>query len=138
LKLSQKEAAETAQESLERNSTVFIEEHHGKLAGFTRVQFWDGAYSIREVFVVRPFRSRGVGGKLLASYEDLVREKGETSVYLTVEPKHQVSLKYLIRNGYDTLNMLELRKDLAEADFPERQGDVKILGNKLRLLKRNL
>jgi hypothetical protein len=52
-----------------------------------------------------------------------------------VEPKHSVSLSFLIENGYDTLNMLELRKDLSLTDFPNRHGMVEILGHKLRLLK---
>jgi len=136
LKLDEKEAAETAKESLDKNSWVFVAEENRKLVGFARVQFWDGAYFVREVFVAKPFRRQDIGSKLLAKCEDLVRKKGETSIYLTVEPKHSVSLKFLIRNGYDTLNMLELRKDFAQDSFPERQGEVEILGHKLRLLKR--
>lgn len=136
LKLGEKEAVETAKESLDRNSRIFVAENSGKLVGFVRVQFWDGAYFMREVFVARPFRREKVGSELLARCEDLVRKKGETSIYLTVEPKHSVSLNFLAHNGYDTLNMLELRKDLVHTDFPERQGEVEILGHKLRLLKR--
>ncbi len=136
LKLGKKEAAETARESLAENSWVFVAEDAGKLVGFARVQFWEGAYFVREVFVAKLFRRRGLGSKFLAKCEDHVRKKGETSVYLTVEPKHAVSLRFLIRNGYDTLNMLELRKDFDRANFLDRQGEVEILGHKLRLLKR--
>jgi len=136
LKLDEKGAVETAKESLDRNSRIFVAENSRKLVGFARVQFWDGAYFMREVFVARPFRRKKVGSKLLARCEDLVRKKGETSIYLTVEPKHSVSLNFLAHNGYDTLNMLELRKDFVHTDFLERQGEVEILGHKLRLLKR--
>lgn len=134
----EKEAEETAKESLDIRSVVLVAVDHEKLIGFARVQFWDGAYFVREVFVGKPFRRKGIGSKLLASCENLVREKGETSVYLTVEPKHSVSIEYLIHNGYDTLNMLELRKDLRKDDFPERQGDVDVLGHRLRLLRWNV
>lgn len=138
LKLSEKAAAETARESLAKNSWVFVAEDSGKLVGFARVQLWDGACFVREVFVAKSFRRKGLGSKLLAKCEDHVRKKGEISVYLTVEPKHAASLCFLIRNGYDTLNMLELRKDFGRADFLERQGEVEILGHKLRLLKREV
>jgi len=138
LKLGKKEATETAAESLGSNSRVFVAEDRNKLMGFARVQFWDGAYFVREVFVARPYRKTGMGTELLRICEDLVRKEGETSIYLTVEPKHSVSLQFLIRNGYDTLNMLELRKELVETDFPERAGQVEILNHKLRLLKRRL
>jgi GNAT superfamily N-acetyltransferase len=138
LKLDEKGAEGTARESLGNNSVVFVAEDNEKLVGFARVQFWDGAYFVREVFVEQLFRRRGIGSKLLASCENLVRQKGETSVYLTVEPKHSVSIEYLIYNGYDTLNMLELRKDLLKGDSPERQGNVNVLGHRLPLLKRNI
>jgi len=136
LKLSEEEAAETARESLDKNSWVFVAEDSRKLVGFARVQFWDGAYFVREVYIAEPFRRRRVGSRLLTKCEDLVKGKGETSIYLFVEPKHTVSLKFLIQNGYDTLNTLELRKDFVQADIVKRQGEVEILGHKLRLLKR--
>jgi ribosomal protein S18 acetylase RimI-like enzyme len=66
LKLSDKEAAETAKESLDKCSWVFIAEDSGKLAGFSRVQLWEGAYFIREIYVTKPFRRQGVGSRLLA------------------------------------------------------------------------
>jgi len=138
VKLDEKEADKIARESLEGNSLIFVAENHRKLVGFARIQFWDGAYFVREVFVEKTLRRKGVGSKLLASCEEFVLKNGETSIYLTVEPKHSVSIEYLIHNGYDTLNMLELRKDLAADCSPERQDKVEILGHKLRLLKRNI
>jgi len=136
LNLDEEEAAKTARESLGRNSWVFVAEDYGKLVGFARVQFWDGAYFVREIFVAKPSRRQNVGSRLLTRCEDLVKEKGETSIYLSVEPKHSVSLRFLIQKGYDTLNMLELRKDFVQANFVKRQGEVQILGHKLHLLKR--
>jgi len=135
-KLDKKAADQVARESLEGKSQIFFAEHHRELVGFARVQFWEGAYFVREVFVKKQFRRKGVGSRLLACCEDFVLKNGETSLYLTVEPKHSVSIEYLIHNGFDTLNMLELRKDLATDNFPERQGTVDILGHKFRLLKR--
>lgn len=72
----------------------------------------------------------------MSSCENLVQKKSETSIYLTVEPKNHQALNFLILNGYDTVNTLELRKDFEETDMVKRQGEVEILGHKLRLLKR--
>jgi len=138
LKLDEKEGDKVARESLDNSSVIFVAENHKNLVGFARVQFWDGAYFVREVFVVKPLRRKGIGSKLLANCEEFVLKNGETSIYLAVEPKHSVSIEYLIKNGYDTLNMLELRKDFAQDDSPERQDSVEILGHKLRLLRRNI
>lgn len=137
-RLEKKEADQVARESLEGRSQVFLAENHRELVGFARVQFWEGAYFVREVFVKKPFRRKGVGSKLLASCEEFVLKNGETSIYLAVEPKHAVSIEYLIHNGYNTLNMLELRKDLTMDNFPERQDTIVIQGHKLRLLKRRI
>lgn len=136
LKLNHEEAVETAKDSLKDTSWVFVAENKGKLIGFSRLQFWDGAYFVREGYVAQGWRRKGVGSKLLSSCENLVHKKGEASIYLTVEPKLHKSLKFLIHNGYDTLNMLELRKDFDETDMVKRQGEVEILGHRLRLLKR--
>lgn len=136
LRLSHEEAVETAKDSLKDNSYIFVAEDKGKIIGFSRLQFWDGAYFVREGYVAQSWRRKDVGSKLLSSCENLVRKKGETSIYLTVEPRNHRALKFLIHNGYDTLNMLELRKDFAETDMVKRQGEVEILGRRLRLLKR--
>jgi ribosomal protein S18 acetylase RimI-like enzyme len=136
LQLTDEDAAATAKESLDPQSAMFVAEDSGQLVGFARVQLWDGAYFIREVFVATPYRRKKVGSKLLAKCEEHVRKQGEISVFLTVEPQHAISLRFLIRNGYDTLNMLELRKEVGEAGVPQRRGEVRILGHTLRLLRR--
>jgi len=134
-RLGEEEAEETARESLSDGSSVMLAEEDGKPVGFARVQLWEGAYFVREVFVDRLLRRKGVGSRLLAGCEDLVRKGGETSVYLTVEPAHSASIEYLIHNGYDTLNVLELREDLDDGESPEGGGTLEILGHRLRLLK---
>ena len=138
MKLDDKQAEETTKQSLNNNSVIFVARDHEKLIGFAKVQLWDGAYFVREVFVEKPFRRKSVGSKLLARCEHLAQRNGETSIYLTVEPKHSASIQYLICNGYDTLNMLELRKDLAKENRPARQGKIDVLGHRLRLLKWNV
>lgn len=136
LKFDEEGAAETARESLGLNPWVFVAEDSTELVGFARVQFWDGAYFVREISVTKAFRRRSLGSRLLTKCEDLVKERGETSTYLFVEPGHSVSLKSLAHNGYDTLNTLELRKDFGQAGFVERRDKVTIRGQQLRLLKR--
>lgn len=78
LKLSHKEAVETATDGLKDNSWVFVAEDKGKLIGFSRLQFWDGAYFVREGYVTQSWRRKGVGSKLLSSCENLVQKKSET------------------------------------------------------------
>jgi len=134
--ISRKEAEEITSESI-KNSWIFIAEEHSKLVGFSRIGNWEGTYFIREVFVEESYRRIGVGSKLLVSCEKLVREKGEPSIFLTVEPKNSISINFLKSNGYDTLNMLELRKDLPNKNVPEREDVTEILGNRFRLLKRS-
>ncbi len=138
LKLDEHEAAETTRESLTGDSHVFVAEEDKKLAGFARVQLWDGAYFVREVYGEKSFRRKNVGSKLLTNCEEFAQTNGESSIYLTVEPKHSVSLQFLIRNGYDTLNMLELRKDSIKTSMVRRQGAIDILGHRLHLLKRKM
>ncbi|MEA2090421.1 MAG: GNAT family N-acetyltransferase [Thermoproteota archaeon] len=138
LKLEDKQAEKIARESLNHNSLVFVAEEKGNLVGFARIQLWDGAYFVREVFVKKSCRRRGVGSSLLAKCEEEVGRAGETSLYLMVEPKNLRSLNFLVKNGFDTLNTIELRKDFAEGGAPEREGEIQVLGIRLRLLKRKI
>jgi GNAT superfamily N-acetyltransferase len=75
LKLDKEETAETARENLGMNSWVFVAEDSGKLIGFARVRFWDGAYFVREIFVVKVFRRHSIGSRLLTKCEDLAKKR---------------------------------------------------------------
>lgn len=136
-RVAMKQALEIAAESVKRNSWVLLAEDDSGLIGFSRVQILEGAYFVREVFVVQEQRRRGVGSRLLAACEELVKQKGETSIFLSVEPKNSASIKYLIHNGYDTLNMLELRKDFSIRTAPTREDSTKLLNHTFQLLKRS-
>jgi GNAT superfamily N-acetyltransferase len=135
--IKREDAEEITSQSVKRGSWVFVAEDRGRLIGFSRVIAWEEAYFIREVYVEEPHRRRGMGSRLLAACEKLVQERGETSIFLTVEPKHSGSIEYLVSNGYDTLNMLELRKDLSLRTAPKREDNIEILGHTFQLLKRN-
>lgn len=89
----------------------------------------------RSFMIIREYKEKDFSD-LAHLYKDLARKKDETSIYLSVEPKHSVSINFLIHNGYDTLNMLELRKDFTQTSLLERQSEVAIPGHRLRLLKR--
>jgi GNAT superfamily N-acetyltransferase len=134
--VSRKEAKEITSESV-KNSWIFVAEEHSKLIGFSRIENWESTYFVREVFVEQPHRRRGIASELLVTCENLVKKKGESSIFLTVEPKHSASINFLLSNNYDTLNMLELRKDFLTKNAPEREGAIEILGHRFQLLKRN-
>jgi hypothetical protein len=37
---------------------MFVAEDYGKLVGFARIQLWDGAYFMREVFVAKSLEEK--------------------------------------------------------------------------------
>jgi GNAT superfamily N-acetyltransferase len=94
----------------------------GQLVGFARWEERDGAFFGRELFVRPEYRDQGIGTHLQEEVERHVREAGGDAFFISVVPHNRHMLAFAHRRGYDTLNTVELRKELA-GEQP-RRGQV--------------
>ena len=92
---------------------VLIAEAGGTAVGmvlfFYNYSTWRGRLGVyvQDIHVVEPFRSRGLGGGLLAAAARRGRAKGCTHLRLSVHPENEAALAFYERMG------LEVRRDEA-------------------------
>jgi GNAT superfamily N-acetyltransferase len=94
----------------------------GQLVGFARWEERGGAFFGRELFVRAEHRDQGIGTRLQEEVERHVREAGAAAFFVSVVPHNRHMLAFAHRRGYDTLNTVELRKELAGGQ--PRRGEV--------------
>lgn len=64
------------------------------------------------------------------SLDDMAKEKGIKSMFVSVIPRNISALNFYIECGFDHLNMIELRKNYDES--LNKSEEVNILGYKLK------
>jgi GNAT superfamily N-acetyltransferase len=115
--LTDAEATEAAREALAQPQSwilVVDDEETGDLVGFVRWEEREGAFFGRELFVRPEHRGQGLGTQLQEAVERRVRAAGADAFFVSVLPHNRGMLGFAHRRGYDTLNSLELRKELGK------------------------
>ncbi len=110
------EGTQAAQEALARPKSWMLvaeDEASGDLVGFVRWEEREGAFFGRELYVRPEHRRQGLGTWLQEAAEGQVRAAGADAFFISVVPHNREMLAFAHRRGYDTLNTLELRKELA-------------------------
>jgi GNAT superfamily N-acetyltransferase len=133
--LADAEAREIAQDALNQAQSWIIaaeDGQTGQLIGFARWEEREGAVFGREIFVHPDHRGRGLGTRLQTELERRARENGADAIFIAIVPHNQHMLDFAHRRGYDTLNTIELRKELAE-ERP-RRDQVTLFGLEFRII----
>jgi GNAT superfamily N-acetyltransferase len=133
--LTEGQAWEIMRESLGQQQSWTIvaeEEESGRLVGFARWEQRNGAFFGRELFVRPEYRGRAIGTRLQQEVERRVREAGGDAFFVSIIPHNQQMLAFACRRGYDTVNTVELHKEL-RGDQP-RRGQVDFLGLELKVI----
>lgn len=84
------------------------------LIGFVRLLQEGNVYWIENIGIEQGHRGQGHGRGLLTALETFVQERGQDSLYVSVLPENTAAIEFYVNNGYCTLNMIELRKDLTK------------------------
>ena len=89
-------------------------------AGSTAGDFNEMMVVWLESIYVRPeYRRKGIGKMLLDRAQSIAAEHGNDTLYLYVHPNNDTMLNFLKTNGYDVLNLIEIRKA-----YPDEQPDT--------------
>ncbi len=116
------------------NAGYFIAVDNGeKIVGFRRWELHEDFYWTRELYVIPEMRMKGVARALIRHFEKWVLERGQDIACISCIP-HNVAMIMLARSeGYDILNMIEMRKNLTD-NQPEPRGEVEALGLKWKII----
>ena len=124
----------TAEDLLTPNSWIIVaeEETEKRLVGFVRWEKREGAFLGREIFVNPDDRHQGIGTRLQEEVERCVRQAGGEALFVSILPQNRSMLRFAFQRGYDTLNTVELRKDLTARRA--KRGRISLFGLHFRVL----
>ncbi len=79
---------------------VYAAEEEGELVGWLRYNlFWDSIPFLNMLFILEPFRGKGLGGKLLGFWEEQMRERRFDTV-MTSTASDEYAQHFYQRLGY--------------------------------------
>lgn len=107
---------------------IFQDEY---LAGFVFLKFTENKIIfLEDIYIKEEFRGSGIGKQVLNEIDNMAKEKGIKSMFVSVIPRNISALEFYIECGFDHLNMIELRKNYDES--LNKSEEVNILGYKLK------
>lgn len=130
---SPKEFWQTDEQSVEslkewcEEGKVYNVFYNDNLAGFFYVKFGGQNVAwLEDLFIAEQFRSQGIGKASFNKLDELMRDKGITSMFVDVIPRNASAIKFYQECGFDHLNMIQLRKNYDER--LNKQDEVEVLG----------
>ena len=110
---------------LKKDYPIFAISDNGKYIGYCVLRIDSDVVFLESIFVRKENRRKGVGKILLDKAANIAEEYGNETLYMSVHPNNDEMLGFLRNNGYDVLNLIEIRK----AYHDEVNDDTYTIGN---------
>ena len=111
---SHESAAKTLYDWICDGHELYVIEHNERAVGFLHIGYRGGNVAwIEDVFVDESMRRKGIATEAIKMAEELIKSKpGYDAVCLDVIPRNLDALRLYHKLGYDSLNMITVRKEL--------------------------
>ena len=104
------EALEELQYYIQKSYPIYAISDNGKYIAYCVCKIEDDVVWLESIYVLPQERKKGVGKLLLDKAEEVAREYHNDTLYFYVHPNNHEMLNFLKSNGYDVLNLIEIRK----------------------------
>ncbi|MBE6126181.1 MAG: GNAT family N-acetyltransferase [Erysipelotrichaceae bacterium] len=95
---------------LSRRYPVFAASVNGAFVGYAVCRIDDDVVWLESVYVKKEYRNKGIATMLLKKCEEVAEEYGNETLYIYINPDNEQVIGLLNKNGYDVLNLIEVRK----------------------------
>ena len=109
-KMSIKEGIEEIDYYLDKDFPIYVAQIDNQLAGYFILKYDDDAVWLEHFYVKDEFRNKGIGSTLFKKAEEEIENQGYVNLYNWVHPNNDRMINFLKKQGYDVLNMIEIRK----------------------------
>lgn len=109
-KIDVDEALEELRYYIQKNYPIYAISDNGKYIAYCVCKVEDDVVWLESIYVLPQERRKGVGKLLLERAEELADEYHSDTLYFYVHPNNHEMLNFLKSNGYDVLNLIEIRK----------------------------
>ncbi|HOJ00580.1 MAG TPA: GNAT family N-acetyltransferase [Anaerolineaceae bacterium] len=126
------EARDTLREWQAEAHEFYIIVFQGKRIGFLHLWYKGPQVAwIEDIYVDEEYRSQGIASHAIRKAEEIVKDHPDyTAVCLDVVPRNENALRLYYKLGYDSVNIITLRKELGEN---KRDRIEKIFGLKFKI-----
>ncbi len=104
------EAVDELKYYLSKKYPVYAVSDNGRYIGYCVCRVEDDVVWLESIYVRPEYRRKGVGKMLFDKAQSLAGEYGNDTLYQYVHPNNDAMLNFLKTNGYDVLNLIEIRK----------------------------
>ncbi len=105
---------ETARSELEdylsSNCSIYVAAVDDEILGYLVCRIDQNVVWAESLFVKASVRRKGVGSALYSEAERLAKELDGETVYNWIHPNNTGIIQFLIKRGYDVLNLIEIRR----------------------------
>ena len=105
-------AAEELEDYQEKDYPIYVAEIDNRVVGYLVCKVVDTVVWAESLYVLPDYRKRGIGSALYAEAEKLVEKLGGETLYNWVHPNNDKIIAFLKKQGYNVLNLVEVRKRL--------------------------
>jgi len=104
-------AKEELQDYMNCKYPIFVAENKNNLiVGYIVCKIESEVVWAESLYVLPEYRRTGIASLLFNEAENLAQKHGNDTVYNWVHPNNHRMIKFLEKNGYDVLNLIEIRK----------------------------
>jgi len=104
-------AKEELQDYINRKYPIFVAVNKDNLLiGYIVCKVESEVVWAESLYVLPEYRRSGIASLLFNEVEKLAQKYGNDTVYNWVHPNNLSMIKFLEKNGYDVLNLIEIRK----------------------------
>ncbi len=98
---------------------IYIVEDEENILAYLILRIIDNVVWVEHIYVSKAYRKKGIAKKLFNKAEEIAKELGNETVYNWILPNNDKMIKFLSKNGYNVLNMIEIRKEFENEDIKE-------------------
>lgn len=114
------QAREEFIEYMEAKFPIFVAEDNNELLGYLVCRPDEDILWAESLFTTYDSRRNGVGTRLYKKAEQLAIELGGDTLYNWIHPNNDKIIPFLFKNGYDVLNLIEIRKRIENETLTQK------------------
>ena len=119
--LDLKAAKEELEYYLDKKYPIYLAiDETESILGFTVCKIEDDVVWDELLYVIPEMRRNGVGSALFAKAEEIAQSLGRETLYNWVHPNNYRSIPFLKKQGYNVLNLIEVRKKVETDNLTQK------------------
>jgi ribosomal protein S18 acetylase RimI-like enzyme len=103
-------AAKELNTYIDKKHPIFIAEINQKIVGYIVCRIEDGVVWVESLYVSPDYRNNNIGSSLFEKAEKVSEDLNCETLYHWVHPNNHRMINFLDKQGYDVLNLIEIRK----------------------------